>query len=203
MIDRRESLSSQNLAERGGKVRGEQGRRQLGRRDEVSGQTERRAKDQLSGAKPSIRAHRGPNAQKDQWQMIHPSRRRRPGTEALLDDPVDALYHPIALGMVGGSAERGYAQESVELRPQGGHELPPLIRSNVSRDAKPADPMTEQSASTQSSGHVHKRNSLHPTGRPIQHREEVGEPLRRRQRADEIHMQRAEASVRHWTTRQR
>ena len=123
-------------------VRRKRWRRKIRLSNELSRESEMGAVHELSRTEEGVRAHRGSNAQEHQWQMIHPGWRGGPGTKAFFDDAVDALDHPIALGMVRGSSQGRNAQHHVELRPQGRCELSSLVRGDVHRNAKTTDPVT-------------------------------------------------------------
>ena len=109
---------------------------------------------------------------------------------------MNAFDHPIRLGMVGCSPNRSDPKKGRHLTPQSRGKLASLVRDNTGRNAKTGNPPAEKSSGAGGSGNVLERKSLHPTGKPIDDREEIGTALGDRERADQVKIEGFKTAVR-------
>ena len=108
------------------------------------------------------------------------------------------LDHPIGLWVVSRRGAVLNAQQLVELLPKVGRELGPPVRSEVDGNAKPRDPVPNESSCTCLCPGIWDRNSFWPTGEPVNYCEEVGHPLADWKRPDEVDVQGREARSRRY-----
>ena len=101
---------------------------------------------------------------------------------------MELLDQTIALWVVGCGLHVLDTKIRTQCSPQGGGELGTPIRCHGSWHAKPGNPASEQCTCTGGCRRGLKGNGLSPPGGSVYYCEQVGESLRGRQGADQVHV---------------
>ena len=101
---------------------------------------------------------------------------------------MQALYHPVGLGVVGRCLVKRCPQRFRHLAPEGGDELGAPIRDEDLWNSETGDPpQVERLGYCRCVGRA-ERKGFRPPREAVNGRQQVGVPVRRRQRPDQVHM---------------
>ncbi len=93
---------------------------------------------------------------------------------------MEAFEDAVGLGVKGCGGDVGHVEERGKAGPKGGNKLGTTVRGDGMRNTKTGNPSGTQGISTGLGGRGRKRNSLNPTGGPVNDGENVGMTLRGR-----------------------
>ena len=116
---------------------------------------------------------------------------------------MEPLNHTIALRVETGCLDPRDSKDGANLQPDQGGKLSSSIRGQESWDSKPRNPARDESSRTGLSLDGGERNSLQPSRGPVDHGEDVTEPLAGRQRSNQVQVYMRKLSPRDRDTRNR
>ena len=132
--------------------------------------------------------------------MGHPAgntRSRGPGHQSVLQGPVKAFDHTVALWVVGRGEVVFDAQEGGQFLPQTRGKLPATIRNDGRGNAEARNPMPQKSEGAGLGRDRRQRDRLHPPGETVDHSEEITVAFRLGERPHKIQMDDGETGVGH------
>ena len=109
--------------------------------------------------------------------MLYPTWAGAAGTQGVLEAAVEPLDQTIALWVVGGGLHVLDVEHAAEGGPECRRELAAPVRGDGSRHTKAGNPASEKSVGAVGGGGGAQRDRLSPARGPINHSEQICEPL--------------------------
>ncbi len=120
--------------------------------------------------------------------MGNPVGRSAAATEGGLEAAMKTFKDTVGLGMKSSGGDGGNVEEIGKVGPKGRNKLGTAVRGDGMWNTKAGNPSGTQGISTGACGRGRKRDSLDPTGGPINDGENVGVVLGGRKGANEVNM---------------